>query len=154
MPIVRTYACETCGKFLELTLSSSEWEAPAPECPACSAGAMAQEFRAPAIGGSARARAVKIAETIAERDYGVADMHVEGYEGVRNKVTYKDKGTTVSGAQWTGNREAIEAAAAIGRQTRMQYGSGLDILQKALKSGDQPDLIENSKRRMRSQGPW
>jgi hypothetical protein len=74
-------------------------------------------------------------------------MHVEGREGIANKVTYKDQGTKVSGQQWTGNREAIEAAAAIGRQTRMQHGSGLDILQKALKSGDQPDLIEISKRR-------
>ena len=96
--------------------------------------------------GSARSRAVATAERICAEDYGVADMHIEGKEGVRNKVTYKDQ-KPINGSQWTSNREAIEAAVAIGRQTRMQYGSGLDILQGALKSGDQPDLIELSKRR-------
>jgi hypothetical protein len=74
-------------------------------------------------------------------------MRVEGREGMTNKVTYKDQGTRVAGQQWTGNREAIEAAAAIGRQTRLKYGSGLDVLQRALKSGDQPDLIALSKKR-------
>jgi hypothetical protein len=75
-------------------------------------------------------------------------MFIEGKEGVRNKVKYKDS-TRIDGAQWTGNREALEAAISIGRQTRMESGgnSGLDILQKALKTGDQPDLIELSKRR-------
>lgn len=154
MPIVRTYACEACGHFTEVTLPAELWEAEAPECPQCAAGRMGQEFKPPAIGGSARARAVALAESIAEKDYGVADMHIEGYEGVRNKVTYKDQKPTVNASQWTSNREAIEAAAAIGRATRLAHGSGLDILQKALKTGDQPDLIENSKRRMRMQGPW
>jgi hypothetical protein len=74
-------------------------------------------------------------------------MHVEGYEGVRNKVRYRDQpANTVQ--SWNGNREALEAAIAIGRNNRNNYGAdGLDMLQKALKSGDQPDLIEASKRR-------
>ena len=152
MPIRRTYACENCGHFLELEISSSQIEMEAPECPACNKARTVQEFRGPAIVGSARSRAVKIAERIAEEDYGVANMHVEGHEGVRNKVTYKDQPTKITGAGWTGNREAIEAAASIGRQTRMEHGSGLDILQKALKTGDQPDLIKNSVRRMREHG--
>ena len=36
---------------------------------------------------------------------------------------------------------------AIGRETRIKHGNGLDVLQGALKSGAQPDLIEASKRR-------
>jgi hypothetical protein len=108
---------------------------------------MAVDFKPPNIVGSQRARAVALAEKIAAEDYGVSNMFVEGKEGVRNKVIYKDAQTNIPGASWTGNREAIEAAAAIGKATRQQYGSGLDILQAALKSGDQPDLIEMSKRR-------
>jgi hypothetical protein len=41
----------------------------------------------------------------------------------------------------------LEAAVTEGRQTRLKYGSGLDVLQAHLKSGAQPDLIELSKRR-------
>jgi hypothetical protein len=51
-------------------------------------------------------------------------------------------------ASWWGiAREVLEAAVAGGRQTRLKYGSGLDVLQANLKSGAQPDLIELSKRR-------
>lgn len=145
--IVRTFMCDACATTVEQTLPAESWQAPAPRCPQCDAGRMDQEMRFPAIIGSARSRAVATAERIAAEDYGVANMHIEGKEGVRNKVTYKDQKTTISG-QWTNNREAIETAAAIGRQTRQQFGGdGLDILQRALKSGDQPDLIEMSKRR-------
>jgi hypothetical protein len=51
------------------------------------------------------------------------------------------------GSLWGIAREALEAAVAGGRQTRLKYGSGLDVLQANLKSGAQPDLIELSKRR-------
>jgi hypothetical protein len=44
---------------------------------------------------------------------------------------------------------ALQTAVAAGRRTRMESGGidGLDVLQKALKSGEQPDLIAVSKAR-------
>jgi len=110
---------------------------------------MGQDYKPPAIVGSTRARAVAEAERIAAEDYGVSNMWIEGKEGVRNKVEYKEKAKVFPPSAWNGNREVLEGAIAVGRQTRQQYGSGLDVLQNALKSGAQPDLIENSKRRMK-----
>jgi hypothetical protein len=134
-------------------------------CPACAereaTKPMAQEFKPVAIGGSTRARAVKLAETIAAEDYGVADIHVEGREGVRNKVRYKDvTPSTVLQSGWgsvpgmgggktiTVDSALMATAMAAGRATRAAGGDGLDILQGALKSGAQPDLIEQSKKHM------
>ena len=75
-------------------------------------------------------------------------MHIEGREGVKNKVRYKDQPTRLDQAHFiAANREMLETAAALGRETRLKHGSGLDVLQSALKSGAQPDLIEISKRR-------
>jgi hypothetical protein len=48
--------------------------------------------------------------------------------------------------------EVFEAAVAGRRQSRLKYGDGFDVLQSALKSGDQPDLIELSKQRA-ARGP-
>jgi hypothetical protein len=132
---------------LEITLNAGDWDAPPPECPTCNSSRVVQEFKAPGIIGSARSRAVATAERIAEEDYGVANMHVEGYEGVRNKVRYKDQHPASKVPAWNGNREALEAAIAIGRSNRRQGPDGLDVLQSALKDGSQPDLIEASKRR-------
>lgn len=147
MPIVRSYMCEDCGHALEVTLRAGEWNAEAPECPACAAGSMGQTFKAPGIIGSARSRAVAVAERIAAEDYGVANMHVEGKEGVRNKVTYKDQPQQDRSSFISPNREMLETVAAIGRETRIKYGNGLDVLQENLKSGAQPDLIKLSKQR-------
>lgn len=110
---------------------------------------MAQEFQPPAIGGSNRARAVKLAEQIAEQDYGVADMKVEGREGGAVKHRLKDdKRPLTEPAKWEANRELLETAAALGKDQRLRNGgSGLDVLQSGLKTGDVPDLIEISKRR-------
>lgn len=150
MPIVRTYICEDCNHLIEVVLSQDEWDAPAPWCPQCAERNMRQEFKAPAIGGSHRARAVALAEEIAEQDYGVADMKIEGKEGVRNKVRYKDdkRLPTDMKAEWKGNQEMLESAVALGKEQRLRNGgSGLDVLQSSLKHGDLPDLIEVSKRR-------
>lgn len=150
MPIVRTYICEDCGHAIEVVLSQDEWDAPAPWCPMCAERNMRQEFKAPAIGGSHRAKAVALAEEIAEQDYGVADMKIEGKEGVRNKVRYKDdkRLPTDMKAEWKGNQEMLESAVALGKEQRLRNGgSGLDVLQSSLKTGDLPDLIEISKRR-------
>jgi hypothetical protein len=139
MPIVRTYACPECNYFMEVTLTSDEWDAPPPACPKC-AVQVRQEFVPPAIGGSHRAQAVRLAEKIAEQDYGVADMKIEGYEGVRNKVRYKDQ-SAPGASQWGAANAALEQAVATGRQNRLQHGSSLDVIKSM------PDLIELSKRR-------
>lgn len=155
MPIVRTFQCGDCFHRLEVTLSADEWDAPPPECPACAqrdAKPMQQEFKPVAIGGSHRARAVALAEKIAAEDYHVADMQVEGKEGGRPKVRYKDISPTVMPSSWgqtaAGITVDMATAMANGREIRQKHGDGLDVLQSALKSGAQPDLIEVSKRNM------
>ena len=105
-----------------------------------------QEFKPIAITGSPRARAVAIAEDIAEKDYGVADMKVEGREGEKPKVRYKDN-QSFAPSTWGTDKTAIDRALNAGRQTRLQFGNGLDVLQANLKSGAQPDLIALSKKR-------
>lgn len=156
MPIVRTYQCGDCFHRMTVTLDSSEWNAPPPDCPACAqrdAQPMQQEFRPVAIGGSHRARAVALAEKIAAEDYHVADMKVEGKEGGRPKVRYKDVTPTQMPSSWgqtaAGITVDLGAAMRSGHEVRTKHGgNGLDILQRALKDGSQPDLIEVSKRNM------
>ena len=148
MPIVRTYACPDCNHIMDVVLSADYWEAPPPDCPACKAREMRQDFRPVAIGGSNRARAVALAEDIAAKDYNVADMKVQGREGGTPTVRYKDQTAATGGSSWVGAQGMLEQAISIGRQTRMQHGSGLDVLQSALKSGAQPDLIAESRKRM------
>ena len=148
MPIVRTYACPECNHMMDVVLSADDWDAPPPDCPACEQREMRQEFRPVAIGGSNRARAVAVAQDIAANDYGVADMKVEGKQGGKPTVRYKDQTTTLPSSNWTSPHGVFEQAIAIGRQTRLQHGSGLDVLQHALKTGAQPDLIAESRKRM------
>ena len=143
--IVRTYGCPGCGHVMEVRLTAEQWDDPDPVCPKC-AGATEQEFKPTAITGSPRARAVAIAEDIAEKDYGVADMKVEGREGEKPKVRYKEN-QTFAPSTWGTDRAAIDRALTAGRQTRLQFGNGLDVLQANLKSGAQPDLIAASKKR-------
>jgi hypothetical protein len=110
---------------------------------------MQQEFKPIAIGGSTVGKAVKLAETIAAEDYGVADMQHDTRRGGVPKVRYKDQGTPAQASTWGAAGAMMDKAVAIGRQTRMENGglSGVDTLQRMLKSGEQPDLIEASKRR-------
>jgi hypothetical protein len=127
---------------MRVTLESSQWNDPAPECPRCAAEPMQQEFKAPGIVGSHRARAVTLAEDIAANDYGVADISLSRREGTTPKVRYKDdnRGTKPQG-NWGGiNPEALESAIAMGRQTRKEHGSSLDIIKTM------PDYIANSKK--------
>ena len=140
MPIRRTYMCGDCANVMEVTLSLAEADAPPPICPVCRGRPpMRQDFKPVAIGGSNRSKAVKIAENIAEKDYGVADMNIEGKEGVRNKVRYKQAAD--NGTSWGASSEALHNAIALGRETRLQHGSGLDIIKSM------PDLIAESKKR-------
>jgi hypothetical protein len=163
MPIVRTYQCGDCFHRIEVTLSAEQWDDPPPSCPACSMREMNQEFRPVAIRGvqaNHRANAQKLAETIAVEDYGVADMNPNGYQGEASKHRLKDiTPATVLQGGWgsvpgaTGKTITVDSALmatamAAGKQTRQEGGDGLDILQGALKSGAQPDLIEASKKRM------
>jgi hypothetical protein len=78
----------------------------------------------------------------------VADMQRDRREGSTPKHRYKDQGTPAQAGAWGATGDMLSQAVAIGRQTRMASGglNGVDILQKAIKSGAQPDLIENSKR--------
>jgi hypothetical protein len=147
MPIVRTYGCSECNHMMEVVLSSDQWDCEPPECPACAQRQMRQEFKPPAIVGSNRARAVAIAEDIAANDYNVADIKGATREGDVAKVRYKDQGNTLPSAWSTQAAQMLESAIAVGRQTRLKHGNGLDVLQSALKSGAQPDLIEQSKKR-------
>jgi putative FmdB family regulatory protein len=149
MPIVRTYACEQCNHFIEVTLAAEQWEEPAPDCPACAARAMQQQFRPVAITGSPSARAHALAEDIAANDYQVANMNDARKEGDRPKVRYKDQSpSSLPASTWSGVSAAtLETAIANGRNTRLNFGSGLDILQSNIKSGAEPDLIANSRRR-------
>lgn len=154
MPILRTYGCGECGHILEVTLSADQWNAEPPECPVCIEGEerltrrqqMQQEFKPPAIGGSVRSRAIRLAEDIAEKDYNVADFKSDGREGGRPKVRYKD-GDITAPSSWAAPNANLAQALALGRESRLKYGSGLDVLHSALKDGSQPDLIELSKRR-------
>ena len=157
MPITRVYQCGDCFHRLTVVLPLEDWERPPPPCPVCAqndaeaaAQPMQQEFKVN-IGGSTRARAVALAERIADEDYGVADMKIEGRQGERNKVRYKDQGTPAQATQvasWGATGDVMKTAMAIGRETRLKHGDGLDVLQSALRSGAQPDLIEVSKRNM------
>lgn len=173
MGIVRTFACAVCNHYLEVTLAFEDWDAPPPECPRCNvAREMNQDFKPFGIGGSARARATALAEEIAATDYAVADMQVDNREGgVPTQLRYQDRtkdllrgqvsaeAMRIAGealrnnprptqpSKWGADSAAMQTAIAYGRETRLRYGNGLDVLHGMLKSGDQPDLIEMSKRR-------
>lgn len=138
--ILRTYMCEQCAHRIEVELRSDQWDQPPPECPACVDRGMVQDFKPPGIGGSARARATKLAEDIVSTDYNVADFKAEGRPEGRAQVRYKDvqAGGTSS---WGMHSEALSQAVTLGRQTRLQHGSGLDIIKSM------PDLIQASKQR-------
>lgn len=141
--ILRTYGCEGCGHLMEVALSSAEWNAEPPDCPQCSTQTY-QEFKPPAIGGSLVSRATEIAHTIAAEDYNVADLRSPSRSGPA--VRYKDS-APVPASTWMGGGSQMAQAIALGRETRLKYGSGLDVLQGALKSGAQRDLLADSKRR-------
>lgn len=143
--IIRTYGCESCGHMIEVQLRSEDWNAEPPDCPQCSTRTH-QEFHPPAIVGSNIARATELAHTIAAEDYGVADLQSPSRSG--RTVRYKDQSAEViPPSSWAAASGQLQQAMALGRETRIKYGNGLDILSGALKSGAQPDLIELSKKR-------
>jgi hypothetical protein len=143
--ILRTYACSVCNHTMEVELRSDQWDTPPPDCPWCCVQPMAQEFQPPAIGGSDRARATDMAHKIAVEDYKIADIQTGGGEGSVPKVRYSDSSQPAS--TWTAARGALETAVALGRESRLKYGNGLEVLQTSLKNGTQRDLIADSKRR-------
>lgn len=139
MPIVRDYVCPQCNHFMHVTLPFEQWDTPPPNCPACEVRTR-QEFTPPSIVGSHRSKATAIAEEIAGSDYNVANMKVEGYEGVRNKVRYKDQSASQIPTGWVRPDGLLQQAVANGRQMRREHGSALDLIKQ------EPDLIANSKR--------
>jgi hypothetical protein len=109
---------------------------------------MAWDPKPVAIGGSNLAKANKLVEDIMEKDYHVANIQRDHRDHSTPKVTLKDARTQPSNAStWGAAQSALEGAVAAGRQSRLKYGSGLDILHNNLKTGAEPDLIEISKRR-------
>jgi hypothetical protein len=143
--ILRTFGCDQCGHTMTVELRSEEWNAEPPECPQCS-GATYQEFFPPAIGGSNAGKARALAETIAAEDYQVADMATSPSRG--RTVRYKDQGAeAIPASSWAAAGSQLSQAVALGRETRLRYGNGLDVLKGALESGAQRDLIADSKRR-------
>ena len=134
---------------MEVQLRADQWAAEPPECPRCTQG-LHQEFSPPAIGGSHLARAHRVAEDILEKDYGVADLR-QAKGATIPQVRYADASPQPS-SSWGAAAGAIEQAISLGRQSRIQHGSGLDVLQTSLKNGTQPDLIKLSK--MRSARIW
>lgn len=145
--IRRTYMCPECSHRMEVILTPEEWDSPPPSCQACDARQMNQEFHPPAIGGSVRARATRLAENIIANDYNVANFQSDRREGGTPKVRYKDQSDTALPAAWqkAAHREMLETAIGIGKANRGR--DGLDILQRNIRAGVQPDLIETSKRR-------
>jgi hypothetical protein len=83
-------------------------------------------------------------QDIISNDYNVANFTPDNRRGGVSKVRYKDQSAAVQ-SSWSG--DLLQQAISIGRQTRMEGGSGLDILKRNLADGTQPDLIEASKRR-------
>lgn len=145
MPIVRTYACPECNHWIELVLTMDEVDQIEPVCPKCEVRTQ-QEFKPFGIGGSVSAKAHDIAESIITSDYHAADFQREHRREGTPAVRYKDEKTLPTATHWAKHNAALAEAVAIGRQTRLRYGSGLDVLQANIKSGAEPDLIANSKR--------
>lgn len=146
--IRRTYGCPECNHLMEVTLTAEEWDKPPPSCERCDARQMNQEFKPPAIGGSVRSRAQAITENIIANDYNVANISSDKGIGAIPKVRYKDETPSTLAATWQqagSHRSMLETAISIGKANRGH--DGLDILQRNLRSGVQPDLIEVSKRR-------
>jgi hypothetical protein len=117
---------------------------------------MGQEFKPVAIGGSTYSKARELAEDIAAKDYGVSDLHWRKDREVAQATPHRLKDETpqsvaaATGSNWGVTGEALQQAVALGRETRLKHGgTGLDMLQRALKDGTQPDLIANSVRAMK-----
>jgi hypothetical protein len=129
---------------MTVDLASEQWDQDPPDCPACEA-ATHQEFFPPAIGGGTYGKARALAETIASEDYNIADMPTSASRG---GVRYKDSTESVLASSWGQQAQGqLAQAISLGRETRLRHGNGLDVLQGALKSGAQRDLIADSKRR-------
>jgi hypothetical protein len=142
--IRRTYGCGECGHVMTVDLTADQWNVDPPDCPVCSEQTH-QEFFPPAIGGSHAGKARALAETIASEDYNVADYATSPSRG--KTVRYRDASDAIPASTWATAGSEMAQAVAIGRDTRLRWGNGLDVLQGALKTGAQRDLIADSKRR-------
>lgn len=137
---------------MEVTLRLDQADDPPPECPRCAAWnlqePMRQEFKPFAIGGSPAARANAIRDDMLDKEYKVADYKDRDKYDRTGKTRYKDETPSAVKSQWSAASATLNQAIAAGRETRIKFGSGLDILQANLKSGAEPDLIAESKKRL------
>jgi hypothetical protein len=139
---------------MDVTLTAEQWDDPPPDCPNCQTVDMRQEFKPIPVVGSHAARARALAEDVAEKDYHVSDLQWRKDRNVAQATPHRLKDETpgsvaaATGSNWGVTGDALKQAVALGREVRLKHGgSGLDMLQRALKDGTQPDLIEVSKRR-------
>lgn len=145
--------CPDCGHRAEVVLSADDWDAAPPVCSACVAHDMLQVFKPPAIGGSMSSKAHAIAEDIMANDYQVANARFDNREGGTPKIRYKDQTGALPPAAWANAQAQLAQAIDLGKAHRQHryesgpQGNGLDVLKAALDSGQQPDLIANSKKR-------
>ena len=150
MPIRRTYGCPECNHLIEVILTMDQVDDPPPSCPECDRREMQQEFKAPGIvNSSPHSRAQALTEDILANDYHVADINRDRRREAKPKVRYKDSTPNQLPSNWNSVAvpDAMATALAVGKQNRLAFGSGLDVLQANLRSGAQADLIEVSKKR-------
>jgi hypothetical protein len=76
--IYRTYACDDCDTVWEYHHDSGD--EPAPDCPTCSK-VLQWQPKSFAIGGSNEGKAVKMAQTIMEEDFGLTNFKDNNKEG-------------------------------------------------------------------------
>lgn len=153
--IMRTYHCPECNHRIEVALTADQWDSPPPSCQMCDTREMNQEFKPPAIGGSIGGKARAITEDILANDYNVANFTPDSRArlGSTPKVRYKDQSANILPSTFQAAQQTLQQAIDIGRahrQTRYPdgpQGNALDVLKGALASGEQRDLIADSKRR-------
>lgn len=99
--IYRTYACADCDAVFEVTCESGN--DPDPDCPVCS---KVLEWRPTrfAIGGSTEGKAVKIAQEIMEKDFGLTNYKDNNKPGDVGYIDPTRK--TVAEADSIGQRDA------------------------------------------------
>jgi len=154
MPIIRTYGCEGCGNFMDVTLTMDQVDDPPPECPHC-AGKTYQQFKPFAIGGTPASKAHALAEDIMANDYHVADTSFDKYNG--RKVRYKDETPKTEPDRRSTFQAAgadLAAAMQMGKKNRLSHGDPLAVLQHNIKTGKERDLIADSIQRSKQHRVW
>lgn len=84
MPVIRTYQCNTCGEYFEVTCGADD---PDPPCKYCE---IVMEWRPKSfsIGGSMTSKCVDYTQQVLEQDYGETNFNDSQREGdIAHKAT-------------------------------------------------------------------